>query len=392
MRLSEAASGLAINGWQSHPADWITFSSRFGAPRVAAFWTSGMVDTLRNHNFPPEMLAKVNEPVHLAVVPIPSVAYTGARVQLTVTLINERQVKGTGKLLVRMVAPDGTAQTVTEQPVEIQGDPLKFVEPLSQAAVTPQGPSGTYRIEAELRFAEGQIRKGEASVFAQDPAEWKLPASGIQLVDPTEMFSKYFEAESVFFPGSSSPSSRWQPVMVVYNAEPDSFSASALTQSVSQEGRTVLFWASDATHGQIVCDLLKKVHALPQSSSVLDLGLHWFGGWEFNTPHPVFAGLPAPIVFGQEFAGAFGYWGLTDFPGKLIAGLINAPPQIAVTLGELSFGKGKILVCSLNLLPYLDKDPVADRILAQLLSYAVKTAGISEEQLRRDDAGKDENR
>ena len=67
-----------------------------------------MVDTLRDHNFPPEMLAKVNEPVHLAVVPIPSVAYTGARVQLAVTLINERQVKGTGQLLVQMVAPDGT--------------------------------------------------------------------------------------------------------------------------------------------------------------------------------------------------------------------------------------------------------------------------------------------
>jgi len=59
-----------------------------------------------------------------------------------------------------------------------------------------------------------------------------------------------------------------------------------------------------------------------------------------------------------------------------------------VTLGELPFGKGKILVCSLNLLPYLDKDPVADRILAQLLNYAVSTAGVSEEQLRHHDAGK----
>jgi hypothetical protein len=46
------------------------------------------------------------------------------------------------------------------------------------------------------------------------------------------------------------------------------------------------------------------------------------------------------------------------------------------------------MVCSLDLLPYLDKDPVADRILAQLLSYAVNTASVSEEQLRRHDAGK----
>jgi hypothetical protein len=124
---------------------------------------------------------------------------------------------------------------------------------------------------------------------------------------------------------------------------------------------------------------------------VNNIGL-WFGGWEFDTPHPVFAGLPAPVVFGQEFAAAFAYWGIIDFPGKLIAGLINAPPQVAVTLGELPFGKSKIMVCSLDLLPYLDKDPVADRILAQLLTYAVNTASVSEEQLRRLDAGKYEGR
>jgi hypothetical protein len=84
--------------------------------------------------------------------------------------------------------------------------------------------------------------------------------------------------------------------------------------------------------------------------------------------------LPAPVIFDNYFASAYAYWGITNFPGKMIAGLLNAPPQLAVTLGELPFGKGKILVCSMNLLPYLDKDPVADRILAQMLNYAVNTA------------------
>ena len=45
----------------------------------------------------------------------------------------------------------------------------------------------------------------------------------------------------------------------------------------------------------------------------------------------------------------------------MIAGLLTRRPQLAVTVGELPFGKGKILICSMNLLPYLDKDPVADR-------------------------------
>jgi len=397
VRLSDAASGLAINGWQSHPADWITFGSRPGSPGMKAFWTSGMVDTLRDHNFPPEMLAKVNEPVHLAVVPIPSVAYIGAKVELAVTLINERQIKGTGQLQMKITAPDGNAQEITEKQVQIEGDPLKFVQPLYQGEVSPKGPGGFYRIEAELHLTQGQMLKEGASVLAQDPSEWKLPAAGIELVDPTQMLGKYFEAKSIFLPGTSSPSSRWQPVMVVYDPEGGNFSegdwsAPALTESVSKQGRTALFWASDTAHGKTVCELLQRLHVLPPSSAVLPLGLHWFGGWEFDTPHPVFAGLPAPIVFGQEFAGAFAYWGITDFPGKLIAGLINAPPQVAVTVGELPFGKGKILVCSLDLLPYLDKDPVTDRILAQLLTYAVNTANVSGEQLRREDAGKYENR
>lgn len=393
VRLSDAASGLAINGWQSHPADWLVFGSGPDAPKMPAFWTSGMVDTLRDHNFPPEMLAKVNEPAHLAVILIPSVVYTGAKVQLDVTLINERQMKGAGQLLVQISSPDEVVQKIAEKQVDIRGDPLKFVQPLYDAAVSLQGHSGSYRIEAELRLADGQTLKGQGSVLAQDASEWKLPATGILLVDPAKMLGKHFEAKSIFYPNESSPSSPWQPLIVIYNPEGGDFneamwSEAILTQSVSKSGRTVLLWATDAAHGKTVCEVLQKLRLLPASSSVLPLGLHWFGGWEFDTPHPVFAGLPSPIVFGQQFAGAFAYWGITDFPGKLIAGLINAPPQVAVTLGELPFGKGRILVCSLNLLPYLDKDPVADRILAQLLTYAVKTADVSEEQLRQEDAGK----
>jgi hypothetical protein len=130
-------------------------------------------------------------------------------------------------------------------------------------------------------------------------------------------------------------------------------------------------------------EIMKKLGLLPADAAPIPLGTDWLGGWNFNTAHPVFAGLPAPVVFNQEFSGAFSYWGITEFPGTLIAGLINAPPQFAVTLGEVPFRKGKVIVCALNLLPYLDKDPVADRIMAQLLNYAVTHANVSADDLRR---------
>ena len=381
-RLSDAASGLALNGWQSHPAAWAVTASGDYTFRTDGHWASGVVDTLRDCNFPPDMLAKANEPVHLAVVSLPSVAYVGSKVQVDVTLINERQVKGSGTLILQITGPDGKTQTVSKEKVEIQGDSLKFVQPLLHTSVTPIGPSGYYHLRAELCAATGQSFTGEQFVLAENGAEWKLPVTGIQLADGTRTLAKYFEAKSIFYPERSSPTALWQPVLVIYNPEGSDFTVPSLTEAVSNQGRTALLWASDVAHGKTVTELLQKLHVIPDDSQVLPLGVHWFGGWEFDTPHPVFAGLPSPVVFDQYFAGAYAYWGITNFPGKLIAGLLNAPPQLAVTLGELSFGKGKILVCSLNLLPYLDKDPVADRILAQMLNYAVNTAGVSFEQLR----------
>ncbi len=378
LRLSDAASGLAINGWQSHPAAWEggDYTTPWGGD-----WTSGLVDTLRDFNFPPEMLARVNEPVHLALVPLPSVAYVGSKVEVNATLINESQMRGPARLLLRMTAPDGKVQTVSDTQVEIEGDALKFVQPLVHASVVPLGPSGYYRLHAELRFDAGKVLTGEQAILAEDAADWKLPATGLQVEDPTHTLGKYFEAKTIFYPGNLSPSESWQPVLLIYNPEGHDYDSSLwtaerLTREVSERGRTVLFWATDPAHGETVTEVLRQLRLLPASAQVVPLNVDWWGGWEFNTPHPIFDGLPAPVIYDQYLSSAFAYWGITNFPGKMIAGLLNAPPEVAVTVGELPFGKGKILICSMNLLPYLDKDPVADRILAQMLNYAVNSSAF----------------
>jgi hypothetical protein len=219
-----------------------------------------------------------------------------------------------------------------------------------------------------------------------------LPTSGIAIEDEdtSRDFAKYLEAKSLFYPDHASPRTAWQPVTMVYDLESRDSQIEGWARNfatLADHGKTVLLWATDARHGRIVVEVLKKLGLLPAEAAAVPLGADWLGGWNFNTPHPVFAGLPAPVVFNQEFAGAFGYWGITNFPGTLIAGLLNAPPEFAVTLGEVPLRKGKIIVCALNLLPYLDKDPVADRIMAQLLNYAVAHANVSVDDLRRLAAG-----
>ncbi len=196
VRLSDAASGLALNGWQSHAGVWLTFSD---GSKMPAHWTSGLVDTLRNPNFPPEMLAHVNEPVHLAVVPIPSVTYAGSKVQVTVSLINEQQLKGAGELVVKMSGPGSTGEKTIEKQVEIEGDSLTFVQPLVEVTLSPQGmspQSESYLIEAELHLTGGKTLKGQRPILVENQSAWTLPSGGIEVQDSTHMLDKYLEAKS----------------------------------------------------------------------------------------------------------------------------------------------------------------------------------------------------
>lgn len=220
-----------------------------------------------------------------------------------------------------------------------------------------------------------------------------MPNSGIAIedLDTRPDMAKYLEAKSLFYPDHASPRTAWQPVELIYDLEARDSPTEAWAQNIAalaDDGKTILLWAGDARHGATVVEILKKLRLLPAESAAVPLEADWIGGWNFNTTHPVFSGLPAPVVFNQEYAGAFGYRGITEFPGTVIAGLINAPPQFAVTLGELPFRKGKVMVCALNLLPFLDKDPVADRIMAQLLNYAVTHTNVSADDLRRSVAGR----
>ena len=231
-------------------------------------------------------------------VPLPSVAYVGSKVEVNATLINESQMRGPARLLLRMTAPDGKVQTVSDTQVEIEGDALKFVQPLVHASVVPLGPSGYYRLHAELRFDAGKVLTGEQAILAEDAADWKLPATGLQVEDPTHTLGKYFEAKTIFYPGNLSPSESWQPVLLIYNPEGHDYDSSLwtaerLTREVAERGRTVLFWATDPAHGETVTEVLQELRLLPASAQVVPLNVDWWGGWEFNTPHPIFDGLPA---------------------------------------------------------------------------------------------------
>jgi hypothetical protein len=102
--------------------------------------------------------------------------------------------------------------------------------------------------------------------------------------------------------------------------------------------------------------------------------------------HPVFDGLPVNCMMGPVYENVWAEHTLLEIPGKPIAGAIGfdfspdfelskrhyyGPGDVwwGTDVGVLSHGKGRLIVSQLRLVENLGKDPVADKILFNLIKW-----------------------
>jgi len=84
--------------------------------------------------------------------------------------------------------------------------------------------------------------------------------------------------------------------------------------------------------------------------------------------HPVFAGVPQEGLMGREFGNVVPVRRIaTDW--KPVEDL-GSGVQIYSAESTTRIGKGKIIITSLNLLPNLKRDALAEKLLANLVRYA----------------------
>jgi hypothetical protein len=360
MRLNPGMDGFALNGWHCHHI----------------LGTSGMVDMFREPKFPPEILADALKPLHLAICPLPSVAYSGDEVSIKVALVNETDFSGRADLKIQITNPDKKVIFTDSRKVDII--PLgmagaTFVQPLAEYRKAFSGKSGYYKIEAELKKDNDIIARQQRDVFVQNTKDLELPKGNIYWFDEENLLPYYLDKKQTYWFHRERKFSHFYSKDIVYVF--DRYSGERLPEFLDmvRNGQANLIWLEyDMKFAEKVLGILKEQGVLPANAEPLAYPKKaWLGGWEFCKKHPVFEGLPNPAIFNWEYGEVFAPWGISNFPGQTIAGLCNAPPVMATTVGVMSYGKGKIIFCSLNLTPLLGKNPVADRIFAQLVRFAL---------------------
>jgi hypothetical protein len=109
----------------------------------------------------------------------------------------------------------------------------------------------------------------------------------------------------------------------------------------------------------------------------------WIPVGHYARKHPIFDGLPTDGFMGQPYQNVVGNNTITNLPGNPIAGSLSwdidrdyrGPTQWwhGTDLAVVQLGEGKMILSMLRIVENLGRDPVADRIIMNLIRFAQET-------------------
>ncbi len=329
-----------------------------------------------------------NRPRVLAVRALPGNAYTDKPVELRITGVNDL-TEAAGTLAVEVTNGNGDSllnwRTEASLPSGIH-TLLNERVPLDEA-------DGEVRVTAEFRPADGTpVAEGEAVFFAVHRESLAPPMSRVAVLDPTGRLQRFLKEAGVAvepFDENTPPS---VPVL-----------ATRPKQS-NKSRKTYSTLAGFARAGGVVAYLEPVASWAPfQKGTENRFETEWFpfrprvqraqGLWtcipHLVHDHPLFAGLPSGGPMREAYRNVWAINTLREMPGKAVVASIgfdwyNADHTLQYLgpgeswwgsdLSVAPLGEGTAIVSQLRLVPNVGKDPVADRLLFNLIRFANRLA------------------
>ena len=321
----------------------------------------------------------------------PVQVFCGGRVRVEAVLANE-DVLAPGNYPVRfqIVGPQNISvfdrtEMITIAKATTTPEP-SFALPVLDEQVVIDGPPGKYRFFAtfqkdaaaaggDVEFyaadAEGMPEVGtEVVLWGDDPAaaDW-LDANGITT---REFDLSTNSSRSVILVGAAPPAAKAEAFRELAKQIACGSHAVFLSPDVFAEGEAPARWLPLANKGEVVG---------------LTVMLYHKDDWAKN--HPIFEGLPAGRVlehtFYREMLSGTAFAGQDD-PSEVVAGAINTclGYSSGLTVAVYDLGAGKFTLNSLRIRDNLGTDPVADRLLRNMLNHAARHVNLPPAPLSED--------
>ncbi|MCY3871904.1 MAG: hypothetical protein OXG87_20335 [Gemmatimonadetes bacterium] len=343
---------------------------------------AGLIDNFRNPKEPYYAIKEVFSDCYIAIRPGKQNVYAGETVQVLLTTVNDKNDLS-GTLSLRVTTNDGQNLLDINEQITIPAG----ITDLAIYEVNTRGIEGLCQIEVTFTSDDTEPIKNQSGIYILDKSKSAIPDVPIATIDLNGALGRYLSNTTDF--STQTPTNQLALINLQgWNGTPDTRFADLATWV--KNGGTALFLNLPAMH------LLQMAPGKSRMSRHIDKDIFFpfplslYSGKGLWTPcshvvkdHPFYDGLPSNCLMGQEYQNISSQWSIvepkTDWIGGNItydwyAGLKHKQNYIGVTkafhgadLTKIDHGNGKYILCTHRIVENLGTDPVADRLLGNML-------------------------
>jgi beta-galactosidase len=346
---------------------------------------AGLLDLFRNpKTYAYEGTKAANQPRILSIRVRPRNVYAERGTRIEITGVNELDTV-TGTLNVEVVA-EGGAVVFTKT---IKTNLKTGITPLFNEPLDTRGLRGTYTVKVNVTDKNGSpVTENAYSFDVFTARQLAVPRSRIAVLDPSNALKPFLKKVGIPFVEFDAGTDRSLPVFVsrTMASTPTqrkefnkltTFIKAGGTAIYMQAGGPKVPWGRAGKASPLLPVKVRHKRALG----------HWIGIPRLVNDHPIFNGLPVNCMMGPVYENVWSQSTLQDVVGETLAGAIGFDWFPDYDLGKRHYygpgdvwwgsdlaiapiGQGRCILSQLRLVDNLGQDPVADKILYNLIEFA----------------------
>jgi len=352
---------------------------------------AGLLDLFRNPKGSYWGTKEANQPRYLALRVRPRNVYAARGAQITVTGINDLdEIAGT--LSVEVVSANGAkVHEISKRAPLASGISSMLAEKLDAAKL-----SGSYKAHVRLTGDDGAvIAENTVDFDVYGHKQLSAPAAKIALLDTGNALGPFLESQGVEFVEFGNGTPKSLPVFVARAAavNPRAKARFQTLREFVRRGGTAVYLETVRHGNSFWSHRPPPQNVLPVKFTVQNSFGLWVGVSHIVTDHPVFEGLPSKCMMGQAYENVWAPQTLMDTGGKLIVGSVShgwhqgdkdaqnylgpSPAWCGMDMGTVTHGRGRYVLSALRIVENLGTDPVADKILFNLIDWVTVLSHFS---------------
>ncbi|MFH1008620.1 MAG: sugar-binding domain-containing protein [Candidatus Latescibacterota bacterium] len=364
------ADRLLIEAMRINPrmAGWCLTQFNDASMEIGA----GVLDIFRNTKAAYFALKEVTHPLYLVVHAHPRTAYAGGTTGIAVTLVNEGVLSGACSVFLEVTTPSGVMAHEALFPL-LAG---AAIQPVIDLTVQLPSEEGYYRATATLIQDGGKRTENAQTFLVLDPAA-HLPEKPFMVLDPEGNLAPWLDRNQANWRDFTFAEGATSATVLIANMKHSSgyYAIYDQLRQVSQmvtAGATAIFL--EGNFNELMYLFLRFV--VGHTGGGGGLG----GNFHYVKPHPVFAGLPSGCLMDWEYANL---WAretikeicIANLDPETLVGIVAAGEDPALWNTDMLItrqGLGRVLLSKLELGAHLGQDPVADRMVLNMVRWGME--------------------